>query len=208
MMLERGDGEDKNEYPEPAGTKWSQKSPLEKTLSAGVYGIPEIKKSEKEKYLGQFRERVIKALTLEQILEEGVYNEIVESIKDPRAEELIISKKADLSRARDYIMLARENRLNFTTVSSPDYRGKIGLVVAAGEAIDEKEVMVPSRREKMLRRGIPEKLVDAKGKKVCPPCYRLLQEKAPEYVKEYIPFSWWEKLIRKKCSADLNHTIP
>ena len=181
--------------------QWSQKTPLERTLSAGVHGTPELKKEEKRKYLGQFRERIIKALTLEQIHEEGVYPEIVESIKDHRASVLIVSKRADLTSAWEYILTAQDNNLDFTTVSSPSYKGEIGLVVVSHKAVDEPEIMVLTLREKLLRQGIPEALADAHGHKVCSSCHELIRCQAPAFLHEYHTLNFWDTLTGKKCPA-------
>jgi len=178
---------------------WAQKSHLEKTLSAGMWGKPQIKREEKRKHLGEFRERVIKALTIDQIQEEGFYPEILESIKDPRAYKLVISSRADLSKARDYILMAHKNGLSFTTVDSPSYRGEIGLVVVSDRAVDEENIMVETPQEKYRKLGLPEELLEAEDGKVCSQCYQLIKEKAPEELDGYTPLGWWDKFSGVRC---------
>ncbi len=179
--------------------RWARKKPLEKALSAGIMGKPQLRREEKRRFLGEFRERVIRALTLEQVHEEGVYPEIMESINDPRADKLVVSSRADLYRAREYILLAQEHGLSFTTVDSPEHRGEIGLIVVSNSAVDEEEIMVDTPRQQLIKAGVPESLADAKGGKVCPSCYRLLTEKAPEEAKKFRPFNWWDGLTGRQC---------
>ncbi len=179
--------------------QWSRQSPLQQTLSAGLHGPPQLKKEERKQHLGRFRERIIKALTLDQVEEKGVYPEIRESIQDPRAAEVVISKRAHLSKARDYILLARRHRLDFTTVESSEFEGDLGLIVVAREAVEEEEIMIPTPEEKLLKLGIPESLAFARGSKICPHCFELIREKAPSWLSDYRPFNWWDRLTGREC---------
>ncbi len=176
-------------------------SSLEQALRQGIYGPREIKKEEKNLFLGQYRERVLKALTFAQIAEKGTYPAVRQAIRDPRARRLIVSSEADLEAARDYIRLAARCQLAFTTTSSPDLKGDIGLVVAAGEAVDEEEILVPNRRTELQSKGIPDALIDAAGEKVCPACYRLLREKAPGEAAHYRRAGILDRLLGVPCPA-------
>jgi len=70
---------------------WAGQSELEKTLSAGLYGPPELGRDEKAHFLGQFKERVLKLLTQKQVMEPGVYPEIVDALKDNRTSKMILN---------------------------------------------------------------------------------------------------------------------
>jgi uncharacterized protein YueI len=120
----------------------NDRSELEEIIARGIQGDPELKKDERRKYLGEFRERILKALTFEQIDEPGTYPEIKEAIQDPRAHKLVINQKANLNEAREYIQLARKKGLQFTMVDNPEYAGNIGLVVVSDKAVDVKDIMV------------------------------------------------------------------
>lgn len=168
---------------------------------AAHHGPAESRPWERARFLGQLRERVLKALTFAQVEEEGVYPEILEAIRDPRARKLIISRDADLYAAREYIRLARENDLSFTTVDSPWFTGNIGLVVASDRAVDEPEIMVKSRAERLRELGVPESVISARGKPLCPSCYKLLQRLAPGEAQNYTPISWVDRLLGRSCAA-------
>lgn len=116
------------------------KSELEKALERGIYGTPELKKEEKKAYLGNFRERVLKALTKKQIEEPGTYKEILDAIRDPRAKRLVITNDVQLSFAMDYINLAKQNNLEFTLVNGQNFTGDIGLVVVSDTAVDVENI--------------------------------------------------------------------
>ncbi|WP_240503466.1 YueI family protein [Natranaerobius trueperi] len=177
----------------------SSKSELERKIFAGVHGSPELKKDEKNRHLGEFKERVIKALTFDQVQEQGTYPEINEAIKHPKAKRLIISRKVDLDYARDYIKLAREQGLNFTTVDDPDFVGPIGLVVVSDDAFDNNEIYVQTRKDKLLEKGLSEELIDAKEEYICSDCIKELEEKAPEELSNYKKISFLDKMLGREC---------
>ncbi len=177
------------------------KDELEKTLQAGIHGPPQLKKAERNMYLGNFRERVLKALTFSQIEENGTYEEIQDAIKDIRAKHLVLSRKADLGAAREYIDLARSRGLSFTTVDSPEFKGNIGLVVVSDKAIDEEDIMVLSRVDRLKSLGIPENIIKAEGKKICSKCMQTLKDKAPKEQKKYRSLTIIDRLLGIKCQA-------
>lgn len=119
-----------------------KKSQLEQALNRGIYGLPELKKEEKRKFLGTFRERVLKVLTKSQIVERGTYKEIADALKDKRAKKLIITNHVKMSEAMEYIILAKENNVRFTVVDGDHYQGEIGLVIASDTAVDVEDIYV------------------------------------------------------------------
>jgi uncharacterized protein YueI len=179
--------------------KFSDKSLLEQTVLSGIYGPPQLKGEERQYLLGQFRERVIKVLTFAQIAEPGTYSEIREAMAHPQAKRLIISRRARLSSANEYLRLARKHHLAFTTVDSPEFIGPVGLVVAADEAVDIKEVTVPNRTERLLAAGVPQAVIDSTGRGLCKACLDLLKRVAPEEIPNYHRANLLDWLIGNQC---------
>ena len=177
------------------------KSELEQVVSAGVHGEPELKKGEKRRYLGEFKERVIKSLTFEQIAEPGVYPEILGAIKNSEAEKLIIHRKANLEAAKKYIELARENELSFKKVDSPEFKGDIGLVVVSGHAVNSDQIKVIDKEKKFKELGLPIELLESIGDKICKDCYEKIAEKAPEELINFKKIDWWEGLFNNSCAC-------
>lgn len=70
---------------EGANNSWVEKDNLEQALLVGIHGAPEIKHDEKIYFLGEFKERVIRRLSIKQVSETGVYPEIIQALKDSRA---------------------------------------------------------------------------------------------------------------------------
>lgn len=194
-----GKAEENDEVEKESRASFARKSALDQALHAGLHGSPQLRKKERRRHLGQFRERIIKALTFEQIEEMGTYPEIAEALQDPRAKRIVISRQADLKAASEYIRLARESGILFTTVDSPKYSGELGLVVVADEAVQVADISVPSRRKRLQTKGLPEMLIDAVGEKICPRCYRLIEELAPEEKINYRKQSFFDRLLGSNC---------
>jgi len=177
------------------------KSELEQVVSAGVHGEPELRKGEKRRYLGEFKERVIKSLTFEQIAEPGVYPEILEAIKNSEAKKLIIHRKANLEAAKKYIELARENELSFKKLDSPELKGDIGLVVVSDHAVNSDQIKVIDKEKKFKELGLPVELLESIGDKICKDCYEKITEKAPEELINFKKIDWWEGLFNNSCAC-------
>lgn len=193
-----------NDYENESSTQermstWSRKSEMEKTLSASIWGQPQLRPQEKRQFLGEFRERVLIYLTVEQVEENGTYPEVAQAIKDSRAHKLVLNKKVDLEAAREYIKLARKHRLQFTMVDSPSYSEETGLVVVSSRAEDVPHIEVPSRRQRLEEKGLPVSLIEAQGQKICPRCYETLQQLAPEETAHYRRQNFWDRLFQTSC---------
>ena len=62
--------------------KNNNESKLEKTVREGAFGSAEIKKGEKNRFLGEFEERIIAYLTEDQIKETALYPEIKKALEN------------------------------------------------------------------------------------------------------------------------------
>lgn len=175
------------------------KSKLEEKVIEGIYGEPELKREEKKRFLGEFKERVIRYLTYDQVMEPEIYPEILEAIRDPEAKELIIDRRVDLEAAHDYIKLASENDLSFRKIDSPELKGDIALVVVSDHAVEIGERKVLSRKERLRSRGISDKIIKNVGAKLCDQCWSQLAKKAPEELVNYEKMSWLDKILGTEC---------
>jgi uncharacterized protein YueI len=113
----------------------SRKSELEKMLAASLHGAPELKPDEKRRYLGSFRERVIQAVTFDQLRTQAGLTVMKEALQDPRAVELLIHEQAR-GPAMPLIVEARRRGVDFTIVSNPDFVGEIAAALVAADAVD------------------------------------------------------------------------
>jgi uncharacterized protein YueI len=117
-------------------------SSVEERLIVGIHGTPELKRSEKVQYLGEFRERVLKILTKDQVDDSIIYPEIEEALKDPLASRLLLNGDLDYDFRAKYIKLARKYAKPYTVVNDPDLKGETGLAVVANHAVDVEIITV------------------------------------------------------------------
>lgn len=100
------------------------------------------KQGERNHYLGELRERVIKVLYFDQVLSSKVYQEILLALKDSRASRLLIHSRIPIKLGSRYEKPARAAGLQVTYMGDPNFKGQIGLVVAAADAVEEKNIEV------------------------------------------------------------------
>lgn len=125
---------------------WNKMSDMEKIIASGYSGTPELKHDEKMNFLGHFRERVLKAITIEQVKEKGIYQEIETSLQDPRADEMVINGIVGVDAILKYEKVAHSYQKKVTTIHDSQLKGDIGLVVVGKDALDIKDIMVPQRK--------------------------------------------------------------
>lgn len=178
-----------------------RRSDLEERVQHGAFGAPELKPEERSRYLGEFRERVLVALTAEQVEEPGVYPEVLVALEDTRASMLILRRDLSLQQAHDYIQMAQNKQVAFRRVDSPDLKGDVGLVVVSADAVDQPEVMVPDRRGHLRVLGIPDELINAVGTKICPTCWEKLETCCPQELINYRRITWIERFLGQRCDG-------
>ncbi len=118
----------------------SKKSRLEQALSIGINRVPELKKEEKMLFLGEFRERVIRKLTKNQVANPSVFPEIKEALKDKRTLRMLINGDLSFKFTDKYIKLAKKLGKPFTTIHDSQLKGDTGLVVISDQAIDNENI--------------------------------------------------------------------
>jgi uncharacterized protein YueI len=120
---------------------------VEERLIIGIHGTPELKRSEKILYLGEFRERVLKVLTKDQVDDSVLYPEIEEALKNPHAARLLLDGDLDYEFRAKYIKLARKYNKSYKVINDPDLKGEIGLVVASDQAVDVENIHINTSQD-------------------------------------------------------------
>ena len=114
----------------------NNESQLEKTVKYGAYGTPELKKEEKNRYLGEFKERVLFTLTYEDIGNSDTYSQVEKIMEKDEASGLVIDREVELEIAQKYIEIAQKKGLSFKRVSSPEFKGDNALVVVSDSSVN------------------------------------------------------------------------
>lgn len=100
----------------------------------------ELRRDEKRRYLGYFRERVIEAVTFEQLRSKAGISALKEALNHKQAAELVVRNKARSS-AMPLIVQAQRSRVAFKIVSDSEFVGDVAALVAARDAVDVPRVM-------------------------------------------------------------------
>lgn len=180
---------------------WLSKGELEKALSIGMHGAPELRRDEKRHYLGEFRERVVKLLSKIQVVEPGVYPEIVKALEDKRAAKLIINGEIDFHLSKKYQKLAEDMGKSVTISSDPEFKGDSGLVVVSDDAVDVKDISVQDRATRLKHLDVPLEVIESAGKKVCERCLEKVLKAAPDEKINYRKLTPGEHFWGERCSA-------
>ena len=171
----------------------SDKTELERILEFGISGVPQIKADEKRIWLGEFRERVILGLTIEQAMMMEAFSVVKRFLKDPKSEILIVNNNIPMDIARNYMVLAREMDKEYKSMAT-DAKDAMGLVIVSRSPVQYEDVLVDIK-------PIPEKFKNLTSKNLCGDCYDELVEINPDIAKEYKRVGFFGKLIGIPCNS-------
>lgn len=174
-------------------------SKLEKTAREGAFGSKEIKKGEKNRFLGEFEERVIAFLTESQIKEKALYPEIKDALKSREAFKLIIRGDIGKEYISDYIEWARKEGVSFNRKNSPEFRGDVAVAVVGKDAVSEQIGRIADREEKLQKKGVSDKIIKNADSLLCSDCWEKLMEKAPEEKINYKKAGIFDKITGTGC---------
>lgn len=113
----------------------------------GIHGNKETKLSERRKFLGTLRERIIIVLTQSQIRESGIYPQVETAFKNNRDAHLYLNGNMNYNELSKYTQLANKFKIEYTIVTNKDYNSDIGLAFAHNYAIDRDEIYVKNKVE-------------------------------------------------------------
>lgn len=115
---------------------------LEDYLNQGIYGKKEINPEEKKKFLGTFRERVAIALTVNQLYQPKVYDEVEREMKNYPKAKLLLNGSVNYEHLSKYVKMANKYNIPFTMVENKGNETDIGLVLTCDNAIDKENIYV------------------------------------------------------------------
>ena len=170
-----------------------KKDELRKTVERGIGGVPEIKASEKRKWLGEFRERVILGLTVKQCNDECSLYHAREALKDSLAEKLIVNNRMPISTISKFMKLADEMGKNF--ISRPEeWSNAMGIVIASSVAVDRENVDLEFDE-------LPIKFIKLEKGKLCNDCFLELETIKTKYARTFGRITLFDKILGTKCVA-------
>lgn len=159
--------------------------------------------AEKNNYLGIYKERIILALTKEEVEENFIYVEVSEALKDKRACLLSLSRDIELKFLKKYMKLAEENDINCKLVDAISFVGNIGLVISANDAIkNNNDIVVKSIKERIKESNLQESFYDAINTKISKKNYNKIKEKCPSILPYYSEMSSFARFFGIKDVID------
>ncbi|MCA1056142.1 YueI family protein [Rossellomorea aquimaris] len=132
------------------------KPTIDDYLENGMYGQKQTKPDERRKFLGSLRERVVIALTQNQVREKKVYKEVEESLKEHKGAKLLLNGNMHYSYLTKYIKLAGQYGVSFSMVTNKETETEIGLLLAYDHAIDKEEIYVTKQPDKPVNKSKPK----------------------------------------------------
>ena len=167
---------------------------LEKYIKFGLSGSMEIKGDEKKYWLGEFRERVIFALTKGQINRKEAMKVIDLKLKDSRITRLVIRSGIGEATTGKYMDLSKKHNVEFKTIDTQSEKEEIALVLVSDDAVNEDNVLedIPV---------LPKPFYNAKNNKLCSTHMQELKEKAPLFVEDFEEVSFFDKMVGIPCRA-------
>lgn len=174
----------------------TSKDKLEEYLTVGVYGAPEIKKEEKIRYLGLFRENVVKGLTFQEIQDAAGVFYFKLALKEPHVDKVVIRQDILEEKRRQLIAITTEKNLDFKVVSSEDFIGDLAVVLASNKAVNSKDISMENKPE------ISQFFKGNFGKSLCKDCLEKAEAIHPDLPKEFKKISFFDKIMGIKCECD------
>ena len=141
---------------------------------------------EKNLFLGEYKERIIKALTFEEIKEKGIYYEIEEALENKDVAKMVISRHTDFEAIKKYIEIAKKKKIPYKMIDNLVCCGDIALVVVAKDAIVHEagdEIIITSKLEMCHLKHLPDVYYEAMESPICDFHLNIIKEEMPEYAK-------------------------
>lgn len=156
---------------------------------------------QKKNYLGEYRERVILALKIDQLVEDEIYLEVIEAMKNDHAKFLKLRRDVGLKYLKPYIKEAERLEFRYELIDGLDYLGNIGLVVVSDKALDNEkdELVVRDMDKDFLDAGLGYEFSKNQNKSICNECYLKVEDKLPSYLNKFKKLNIIDKLLGTSC---------
>ena len=156
---------------------------------------------EKNSFLGEYKERVLAALTFDEVNEKGIYNEIEKALGDKEAKKMIVSREVDFKCIKKYLDIAKSKHISCKMMDNLLNTGEVCLVVASDDALNHplENPIVESKIEKIREKNLPDIYYRAIGNKLCSFHSDIIEKEIPEYKDYYGKIEFLDSLFGTKC---------
>ena len=156
---------------------------------------------EKNSFLGEYKERVLAAITFDEVNEKGIYNEIEKALGDKEAKKMIVSREVDFKCIKKYLDIAKSKHISCKMMDNLLNTGEVCLVVASDDALNHplENPIVESKIEKIREKNLPDIYYKAIGNKLCSFHSDIIEKEIPEYKDYYGKIEFLDSLFGTKC---------
>ena len=156
---------------------------------------------EKNSFLGEYKERVLAALTFDEVNEKGIYNEIEKALGDKEAKKMIVSREVDFKCIKKYLDMAKSKHIPCKMMDNLLNTGEVCLVVASDDVLNHplENPIVESKIEKIREKNLPDIYYKAIGNKLCSFHSDIIEKEIPEYKDYYGKIEFLDSLFGTKC---------
>ena len=156
---------------------------------------------EKNSFLGEYKERVLAALTFDEVNEKGIYNEIEKALGNKEAKKMIVSREVDFKCIKKYLDIAKSKHISCKMMDNLLNTGEVCLVVASDDALNHplENPIVESKIEKIREKNLPDIYYKAMGNKLCSFHSDIIEKEIPEYKDYYGKIEFLDSLFGTKC---------
>lgn len=156
---------------------------------------------ERNSFLGEYKERVLAALTFDEVREKGIYDEIEKALENKEAKKMIVSREVDFKCIKKYLDMAKNKHVSCKMMDNLLNTGEVCLVVASDEALSQplENPIVESKIEKIREKNLPDIYYKAMGNKICDFHSDIIEKEIPEYRNYYGKIEFLDSLFGTKC---------
>jgi uncharacterized protein YueI len=119
-----------------------ERDKVDEYLQTGMYGPKEIKPEERKRFLGTLRERIVVALTISQVREKKVVNNLEKILKENPKAHMYLNGQIEYASLSKYLKMAGKIGIPFTMVNNQEVESDIGLVLAYDYAVDKEDIFI------------------------------------------------------------------
>ena len=156
---------------------------------------------ERNSFLGEYKERVLAALTFDEVREKGIYDEIEKALENKEAKKMIVSREVDFKCIKKYLDMAKNKHVSCKMMDNLLNTGEVCLVVASDDALNHplENPIIESKIEKIREKNLPDIYYKAMGNKICDFHSDIIEKEIPEYRNYYGKIEFLDSLFGTKC---------
>lgn len=113
----------------------------------GIYGVPELRRDEKIRYLGEFRERIVLAMTQAQVRRKEIPRQVEQALEAYPDLTIVLNGEMEYEAISKYIRLANARNVPYRKMYDHEHNTDIGLVLASPVAVDLPSIELTEETE-------------------------------------------------------------